>query len=311
MSEQGASGPEIRDYGFLSDCSTAALVSRDGSIDWWCVPRFDSPTVFGRLLGPDAGSWSLRPTRASTTSRSYLDDTLVIRTVHTTSTGTVAVTDALALEPGARGHDVGLDSPHVLVRAVEGLAGTVAMTTELAARPEYGLTRPHLRRLDATSFEAYGGPVRLVATGPAEWDLDGDVARAAFTIEQGERVELRLGAVPAFPPHPTDAARDVADLRKGRPRRHRRGLAIVGRRPHDLRRRAPRPGAPQLRRAPRPDLRAVRRGARGRDDEPAGDRRRGRHLGLPLRLGARPVGDGPGARVRDLPRASRWPCCNG
>ena len=161
-----ASNQGIRDYGFLSDCSTAALVSRDGSIDWWCVPRFDSPTVFGRLLGPDAGSWSLRPTGASTTGRSYLDDTLVMRTVHTTSTGTVAVTDALALEPGARGHDVGLDSPHVLVRAVEGLAGTVAMTNELAARPEYGVTRPHLRRLDVTSFEAHGGPIRLVATGP-------------------------------------------------------------------------------------------------------------------------------------------------
>jgi GH15 family glucan-1,4-alpha-glucosidase len=217
-----AGEPGIGDYGFLSDCSTAALVSRAGSVDWWCVPRFDEPSVFGRLLGPEAGAWTLGPaadamTRAGTgavtdlvTTRSYLDDTLVLRTVHETPTGTVAVTDALALERGARGHDVGVDSPHVLVRVVEGLAGTVAMTTELAARPEYGLIRPHLRRIDDHTFEAFGGPLRLVATGPVPWRLEEDVARAAFDVREGERVELRVGAVPAFPRHPLDPG-DVAD----------------------------------------------------------------------------------------------------
>jgi hypothetical protein len=105
----------IADHGFLSDCSTAALVDRGGSIDWWCVPRFDSPSAFGRLLGPDGGHWSLRPAAASTVRREYLAETLVLRTVHTTADGEVAVTDALALEPGARGHDIGRRRPRVLL----------------------------------------------------------------------------------------------------------------------------------------------------------------------------------------------------
>ncbi len=211
------SGPGIGDYGFLSDCSTAALVSRDGSVDWWCVPRFDEPSVFGRLLGPEAGAWTLGPLdKTTTTTRGYVDDTLVLRTVHETPTGTVAVTDALALERGARGHQVGVDSPHALVRVVEGLDGTVTMTTEIALRPEYGLIRPHLRRLDDHTFEAFGGPVRLLVTGPLPWQLAGDVARATFEVHQGERVELRVGVVPAFPPAPLDGpdvAREAAALR--------------------------------------------------------------------------------------------------
>ena len=107
---------EIGDYGFLSDCQAAALVDRQGSVDWWCVPRFDSASVFGRLLGPEAGHWSLRPLEPGGTSRAYLADSLVLRTVFTTAQGEVAVTDALGFAPGARGHQIGLDSPHVLLR---------------------------------------------------------------------------------------------------------------------------------------------------------------------------------------------------
>ncbi len=61
--------PVIGDYGFLSDCASAALVDRDASIDWWCVPRFDSPSVFGRLLDPDAGHWTLHPTDSFESTR--------------------------------------------------------------------------------------------------------------------------------------------------------------------------------------------------------------------------------------------------
>jgi GH15 family glucan-1,4-alpha-glucosidase len=210
--------PGIGDYGFLSDGSTAALVSRDGSVDWWCVPRFDAPSVFGRLLGPDAGAWTLRPRDDTRTTRSYVEDTLVLRTVHRTATGAVAVTDALALEPGTRGHDVGRASPLTLIRRVEGLDGTVRMTTELAARPEYGAVRPHLRRVDDDTFEAFGGPVRLVASAPVEWRLDGSVARAEFDVRAGERLELVLSTALAFPPDGTDTAaaakavRERADL---------------------------------------------------------------------------------------------------
>jgi hypothetical protein len=86
-------------------------VDRAGSVNWWCPARFDAPSVFGRLLDDDAGHWVIQPDGDFTCERAYLDDTLVLRTVFTTRHGSVAVTDALALEPGARGHHIGLARP--------------------------------------------------------------------------------------------------------------------------------------------------------------------------------------------------------
>lgn len=100
--------------GFLSDCQSAALVSDSGSVDWWCVPRSDSSSVFGRMLDPDAGHWVIRPVEGFSTERNYIGDSLVVSTSFTTARGVVAISDALALDRGARGHDIGLVSPHVL-----------------------------------------------------------------------------------------------------------------------------------------------------------------------------------------------------
>src|SRR5919199_3008253 len=200
----------VGDHGFLSDCTSAALVSREGTVDWWCLPRFDGPSVLGALLGPDAGAWSLGPAAPGTSARSYLDDTLVLRTVHETATGSVAVTDTLALEHGARGHAVGVGGPRILVRRVEGLKGRVEMRTELAPRPEYGLVVPHLRLLEppARGVEAVGGPVRLLCTGPLPWELADGAAASTFTVAAGDDLTLRLAAETAFPePEGTDADR--------------------------------------------------------------------------------------------------------
>ena len=204
----------IEDYGFLSDCSSAALVGRDGSVDWWCVPRFDSPSLFGRLLGPDAGHWTLRPAGDSTVDRRYLDDSLVLRTEHTTADGAVAVTDALVFEPGARGHDIGRRSPHVLRRRVEGLRGTVRMTTELAPRPEYGRTEPHWRTVTG-GVEARGGPLRIGCRAALDWSLDRGAAHADFTVAAGETVELALTATPAFDPAPEPDRTGIEDTVAG------------------------------------------------------------------------------------------------
>ena len=109
MAEAAGGRPSaIGDYAFVSDCHSAALIDRAGSVDWWCVPRFDSPSVFGRLLGPDAGRWSLCPTAAFEVERAYASDSLVLRSVFRTAGGEVTVTDALGLEHGARGHEIGL-----------------------------------------------------------------------------------------------------------------------------------------------------------------------------------------------------------
>lgn len=192
-------GASISDYGFLSDCHSAALVDLTGSVDWWCLPRFDSPSVLGRLLDGEAGHWSLCPAGDFTSERQYLGDSLVLRTVFHTDSGDVSVTDALALAPGARGHDVGLISPHVLLRRVEGMTGTLSMISELAPRMEYGRTEPHLSRVDG-GVRAEGGPVRLTCSGPVDLTCEGGMLRAGFTVAAGETVELRLSYEPSYGP---------------------------------------------------------------------------------------------------------------
>src|SRR4051794_24807334 len=123
----------------LADCNSAALVDRSGSIDWLCLPRYDSDAVFSRLLDPDAGHWSITPAVPFSTTRRYLPGTLVLETTFTTATGEVTITDAMAFAEGQRGHELGLDVPHELLRSARGVSGEVELRMELAPRPEYGL----------------------------------------------------------------------------------------------------------------------------------------------------------------------------
>jgi len=197
--------PAIADYGFLSDCHSAALVDRCGSVDWWCVPRFDSPSVLGRLLDPAAGHWALRPLGEFTSERSYVGDTLVLRTLFRTASGTVSVTDALLLEPGARGHEIGRRSPHVLLRRVQGQQGTVRMSTDLSPRTEYGRTEPHLRQIP-DGAEAKGGPVTLTLRTRVPLRLEDGSVLGEFDVAAGEVVDLRLSYAPTFGRAPELAA---------------------------------------------------------------------------------------------------------
>src|SRR6266545_4583812 len=129
--DAGAFTP-IADYGLLADCNSSALVDRAGSIDWLCLPRYDSDAIFARLLDPDAGHWSIRPAGKFSAERRYVPGSLVIETTFTTETGVVRVRDALAFAEGQRGHDLGYDAPHELLRAVEGVDGEVELVMELA-----------------------------------------------------------------------------------------------------------------------------------------------------------------------------------
>ncbi len=202
---------QIGDYGFLSDCHTAALVDRSGSIEWWCPERFDSPSVFARLLDDDAGHWSLQPEDDFESTRTYVGPTLVLRTRFTTADGEVELIDALALEPGARGHDIGLRSPHSLLRRVHGRRGTVRMVMELAPRMEYGLTTPHVsEELGALVFR--GGPLTLSLVGDVALRRDVATARASFTVAAGQTVDLRLDAMPSFATTDAPISRPPPDL---------------------------------------------------------------------------------------------------
>jgi GH15 family glucan-1,4-alpha-glucosidase len=110
----------IAEHGLRADCNSAALVDRAGSIDWLCLPRYDSTAIFARILGSDAGHWSIRPPGAFTSERRYLPGTMIVETTFTTDTGTVRLVDAMGAAEGQRGHDLGLDAPHEVLRSVEG-----------------------------------------------------------------------------------------------------------------------------------------------------------------------------------------------
>ena len=206
----GASLP-IADYGLLADCSSAALVSRYGSVDWLCLPRYDSPSVFTRLLDPDGGHWSIAPAgEFRAVERRYLPGTLVIESVLETDSGRVRLRDAMAFAEDQRGHDLGHRPPHELLRTVEGVEGTVAMELELAPRPEYGLVRP-LLRLDGDGGRTFGGPNQIAFRAGVPLEQDGPTVRASFELGAGATVgfSIRWGE-PEFPPPEPIAPGDVA-----------------------------------------------------------------------------------------------------
>ncbi len=138
----------IGDYALLSDCRSACLVSRDGSIDWLCFPRFDSPSVFARLLDADAGHWALRPAGEMRSERAYAEGSMVLETTFDSASGRVKVTDAMAIGRNVRGHDLGVGSPGVVLRSVTCEQGTVEMELEYMPRLEYGLIHPLLIPVD-------------------------------------------------------------------------------------------------------------------------------------------------------------------
>jgi len=203
--EDASRGPEfapIADYGMLADCHTAALVSRAGSIDWLCLPHYDSPAVFARLLDPDAGHWSIRPAAGYTAERRYLPGTLVIETTFTTTDGVVRLTDALGVVEGQRGHDLGRDAPHEVLRSLEGLEGRVEMVMELAPRPEYGLVRP-LCRATHDGGRTFGGPGQISLSAGVPVAVRDATMRAGFAIDASASVGFCLTWAPAESAPPT------------------------------------------------------------------------------------------------------------
>jgi GH15 family glucan-1,4-alpha-glucosidase len=195
----------IADYGLLADCNSAALVDRSGSISWLCIPRYDSPAVFARILDPDAGHWSIAPTASFRSQRRYLPGTLVLETTFSTETGDAKVLDALVFAEGQRHHELGLAAPHLLLRLVEGLAGEVELAFELAPRPEYGLVKP-LFRAAAGGGRTFGGPNQVVITSGVEMAIEDSTMVGSFVISAGEQVGSALQWSPPEGPAPEPLA---------------------------------------------------------------------------------------------------------
>ena len=182
----------IEDYALLSDCHTAALISRNGSVDWLCFPRFDSPSIFARILDQDAGYWSIRPAIADfEVRRRYLKGSLVLETEFRTASGVLMLTNALAIGPNERGHDLGLDAPHALLRRIRCSEGVVEVITEFAPRPEFGLVHPLFRSLD-DGVLGRGGASVFRLSSPVDLGPEDSTARARFRIAEGEAVTFGL-----------------------------------------------------------------------------------------------------------------------
>jgi GH15 family glucan-1,4-alpha-glucosidase len=184
----------IEDYALIGDCETAALVSRTGSIDWLCWPRFDSGACFAALLGTHQnGRWLLAPVDANArVSRRYRGDTLILETDYETNDGAVRVIDFMPLR----------DHRSNVVRTVVGLRGRVAMHTQIIFRFEYGSVVPWVSRLDDGSLRAIAGPDMVVVTSDIELRGKDLTTVGEFTVGEGDRASFVMTWGPSHQPPP-------------------------------------------------------------------------------------------------------------
>jgi GH15 family glucan-1,4-alpha-glucosidase len=181
----------IEDYALIGDTHTAALVGRDGSLDWLCVPRFDSPACFAALLGrPEHGRLLLAPRGAGlSTARRYLPDTLVLETTFRTAAGEVRLIDFMPMRSGRP----------MVVRIVEGVSGRVPMRLHLALRFDYGALKPWLRP-EGRRMHAVAGPDGLTLETPVRLAVEEGDVTADFVVGEGDRVPFTLTWFPSHEP---------------------------------------------------------------------------------------------------------------
>lgn len=204
--------PPIAAYGLIGDCHAAALVSRGASIDWCCLPRFDSGSCFGRLLDWERGGCcAIDAGEGAEPSREYVDETMVLATTFRTPGGQVRVTDCFTMRKG------GAREPYrQVLRVIDGERGKVDLRVLVAPRFDYGEVRPWLRRHGVGLYTAIGGDDGLVIGGDLDlratdgYALEGDVA-----VRAGERVRLSLtfGAPETIEDDPPDPGADELDRR--------------------------------------------------------------------------------------------------
>lgn len=192
----------LEDYALIGDCETAALVGRDGSIDWLCWPRFDSAACFAALLGtPAHGRWLVTPSEpGGRVTRRYRPGTLVLETIFATDAGTVTIVDFMPVR----------DTVSDLVRLVIGGAGEVRMRTELVLRFDYGSAVPWVSRSDDDSLVAIAGPSMVVMRSTAALHGEGLRTVGEFTVAAGQVAAFTLTHAPSHLPRPAPIDTDAA-----------------------------------------------------------------------------------------------------
>ncbi len=261
----------IEDYAAIGNCETMALVGIDGSIDWMCLPRFDSPACFAALLGDERnGRWLIAPVGAARSTRRYRGDTLILETIFETEKGSVRVVDFMHRR----------DRHADLIRIVCGVSGVVAMETELVVRFDYGAATPWVTRMKDGRLDLTAGPDRLSLDTTVE--LRGEDFRTIgeFEVREGQEIGFVLSWSRSFRTRPEPLAASAA-LHRVRSVLDRLGVEVqaggrvVGR------------GAALAADAEGADPLGDRRRRRRSDDIAAREPRRIAQLGLPLLLAAR------------------------
>lgn len=184
----------LEDYALISNCHSAALIGKNGSIDWLCFPCFDSAACFAALLGTrDNGNWQICPKEDFKSTRKYYEDTMVLETIFTTKSGSVKLIDCMLMER---------DCP-TLVRTVEGIEGKVELDFELTIRFDYGSIVPWVRRLpDGTGINAIAGPEAIVIYSPVKLHGKNMHTAASFELSKGEQKSFVLYWYPSHLPTP-------------------------------------------------------------------------------------------------------------
>ena len=186
--------PPINDYALIGDCRSAGLISRDGSLDWLCFPRFDSPSIFAALLdAKDGGRFCIRPTGEFRSERRYLPDTNVLETTFRCPNGAFVLRDLMSVASEADKR-ASLTPEHEVLREVEGLDGEVEVEVLYDPRPDYGLTRPVLERQWDHGLRCEVGGAALVLRSELPLEADGDSwgTSGMVRIRAGERKYLSL-----------------------------------------------------------------------------------------------------------------------
>jgi GH15 family glucan-1,4-alpha-glucosidase len=183
--------PNIKDYAIIGDCRTAALISREGSLDWLCLPNFSSPSAFARLLDPRAGHFSIRPRGPFVVERRYVPETAVLETTFRTDGGVARLTDLCPISDS-----VGSLLPmREVLRIVEGIGGVVDLEAEFAPRLNYGRVRAPIRRLTDTVWRCDDTSQLLLLNSNVELVDNGPTLRAMLRITAGERRHFSLSSV--------------------------------------------------------------------------------------------------------------------
>lgn len=184
----------IEHYALIGDGHTAALVGRDGTIDWLCLPHFDSAACFAALLGKrNNGFWRIAPAaKVKSVTRRYIDGTMILVTTFCTNGGEVELTDFMAMDQGGR---------H-LVRRVRGIKGKVRLRFVLAVRFDYGMTVPWISGIDDHTHTLVAGPDALVLRTPLRLQNDNDILAAEFTVREGDTLPVVLSYGPSYETSP-------------------------------------------------------------------------------------------------------------